>query len=361
MHRQHVREIGIRLIGAVQQSRFWSGRLSGVTVIMNPAAGMLMRHGMVRRLLADLVQAGVPAGAAVEYGIGSHNPEAELCLTEHPGHGCKLGRLFGQRLLTDAATVSRPRLLVTVGGDGTHEEVLSGLLDSGCNPAFVRVLRLPMGSGNDVADVANADEAVCVLRGETEESSIPVVQVELAGGEKIYAFNIASFGLDACVVEWSNRLKRSWLFPGDSYKLIADLVSLFYVPSFKKGGLQIDANSETIKGSIVLAAFGATGYRMYGHGKKVLPGSENVCIIQNMSIPKRIALKGQFYRGEHTRHSNTVMRSVSEAIVRFGSSIYFQADGESRVLQAADFPVRMRVLPTAMYHVSARPDCVQTQ
>ncbi|MFW5801909.1 MAG: diacylglycerol/lipid kinase family protein [Spirochaeta sp.] len=395
MHRENIMEIGHRLIGAVQDGGFWNGRIQGVWIVINPAAGLLARHGVVRRVLSQLVRAGASYGR-----VGGGEPLSVLQLTEYPGHGREIGRIIGQHIRSGTSLSMQdpqalhgpgtPLLVVTIGGDGTHDEVLSGILDSGCDTAGVRVLRLPMGSGNDSADVTGMDQALCVLHGDAVESPIPAVEVNLAGGERLYAFNITSFGLDACVVWWTNKLKRSRLFPGDSYKLVADLVSLFYSPSFKRGPMRLlckgshisaggegapgaaspaatpaatpaHAGGEVLTGDFVLTAIGASGHRVYGKGKRVLPGAENLCTIRNLSMLQRIPLRGQFYRGDHVLHPHTTMREVEELTVEFGSRIYFQADGESRMLQPHDFPVQVRVLTTAFLHVSAETDCGQTR
>ncbi|MFE3181239.1 diacylglycerol/lipid kinase family protein [Streptomyces violascens] len=98
--------------------------LTSVLVVANPAAGTYtpeMSEAVVRRI------AGV--GAAVE-----------LAVTERPGHAHKLASAVGER--------GGPALLVSIGGDGTAHDLMTGLYEGAPAERRVPLLVLPFGTGN---------------------------------------------------------------------------------------------------------------------------------------------------------------------------------------------------------------------
>ncbi|THB66402.1 MAG: hypothetical protein D6B26_02790 [Spirochaetaceae bacterium] len=350
MNNSLVKDIGLRLLGLVQagdinvEACVWER----VSVVLNPVAGSMARKKNVNHWLEILENSGLRAGL--------EDTRHNVYLTEYAGHGIELGRQIGLGKIT-----SGKHLVITCGGDGTHEEVLSGLIKADQNAESIRILRIPMGSGNDAADVASLQELVNSSSEQQEEShkfiSHPVktVEVTLSGGEKLYAFNIASFGLDAMVVVWSNRLKNSRVFPGDSYKLVANIVSLFYRPDFSAGPLRLNMNDigQKCEGDVVLLAIGVDGHLSYGQGKNVLPGPENICALFDMSIINRIKLKKLFYRGEHVFHPKASMYSSRSLDLFFSAPLYFQADGEQRLLKPDDFPIKIEIKSTVIENLTS--------
>ncbi|WP_328492664.1 diacylglycerol kinase family protein [Streptomyces sp. NBC_00414] len=94
-----------------------------VLLVANPAAGSYSAD-----VAADALRLVLEAGPAVD-----------LLLTQHPGHA---------RALARAATgPGRADVLVSLGGDGTAHELMTGLADSPEHPAL---LVLPGGSGNSL-------------------------------------------------------------------------------------------------------------------------------------------------------------------------------------------------------------------
>ncbi|MET9646241.1 diacylglycerol/lipid kinase family protein [Streptomyces syringium] len=99
-----------------------------VTVIANPRAGSTS---------SDLV-------SEVESMCSSHAGHVQVLWTENRGHATQLAR---QCALDE--TEQRPTTIVSIGGDGTVREVVTGLLeasDSGAQPPALLVL--PGGTGN---------------------------------------------------------------------------------------------------------------------------------------------------------------------------------------------------------------------
>ncbi len=84
--------------------------------------------------------------------------------TEHPGHA----RLITEKILDDEARSASgiERLLIGCGGDGTSNEICTALV--GADTLVLdkmKLLRLPLGTGNDVADASTFAQAYDLILG----------------------------------------------------------------------------------------------------------------------------------------------------------------------------------------------------
>ena len=80
--------------------------MSKYKVVINPAAGG---------------GAGRKSGSRVEALLGGYGLECEFLLTDFPGHAVEVAR---QAVLNEGFDV-----VVAIGGDGTSNEVINGLID----------------------------------------------------------------------------------------------------------------------------------------------------------------------------------------------------------------------------------------
>jgi diacylglycerol kinase family enzyme len=245
-------------------------------------------------------------------------------------------------------------LIVTAGGDGTSREVQSALYQA---PAELRercaVLRLPLGTGNDGADSRELDKALDLLIKPVDLVKARALRLltARAGKGPFLAFNILSIGLDAFVTHMTNKMKKS--LPSDSYKLWVDIAALLYDRIYTVGPLDLrilDGEDREVPGGkfcrkILLLAVGVGGRRTYGSGKKILPDGRNVCVLDQMSLPRKLALKGLFNSGGHIDKPEA--RLFNAARVEFSGlyPILAQMDGETVLLRPEDFPAAIELSP----------------
>jgi diacylglycerol kinase family enzyme len=270
--------------------------------------------------------------------------EVRFHRTERAGHARELATAI-------IATPPEPgsvRLVVSAGGDGTHNEVMSAAVAAGMvrGTADRRTwfFRFPLGTGNDGADTHSVPAACRVLSGGGRERTAGYLSVKRQDGEPLYGFNIASIGLDAYVALLTNRLKGS--VPGDLYKLLADVMTLLYERIVGIGEMRLqwgDGAGADLTRRFVLCALGVSGHRDYGDHKPILPGDDNLCAIETRGVVGKIRLKGQVYRGEHVAERGVHMAQATRVTIEYGARIPLQIDGETRWLEPDDFPLVMEV------------------
>ncbi|MDP3178176.1 MAG: diacylglycerol kinase, partial [Spirochaetaceae bacterium] len=206
--------------------------------------------------------------------------------------------------------------------------------------------------GNDGSDGRDLMACLGRLLVASKPSPRAAIRVEPnPGGGKphMWSFNIASLGADAFISDMTNRLKT--VFPGDSYKLWVDVASVLYDfmwPTWpmKLRSFDADGNEKRcFDREILILAFGASGRRQYGSNKSILPDEDNVCAINQMSLLRKLAVKGPIQKGAHRGLKEVELFSAARIVVAYGDRILMQRDGEVTRLSAADFPLEMEIVP----------------
>jgi diacylglycerol kinase family enzyme len=271
-----------------------------------------------------------------------------LIATTGPGHAFAL-----TQKLIDAAPSMKDNafyVIITAGGDGTSREVLSALVGAPLDfRANCVIVRLPMGTGNDGADAWEVDKALDALIFPSQIVLARSLRLMTAtpGKGPFRAFNVLSVGLDAFVTHYTNKMKGS--MPGDSYKLWVDIASLFYDKVYHVGPMLLDAFDESGKRvylgqhDVLLMAVGISGRRTYGSHKWILPDERNVCILKQMSLLRKIALKEQFNTGSHVKEKEAIVFSAHKVCFSGLQPILAQMDGETVLLKEEDFPASIEL------------------
>lgn len=314
-----------------------------VDVIVNPRAGFFKRQSTLARMILELEE------KLRELRMRFPRRKVEINtvhLTERPGHA----RMITEDILDKESRVTSgiEHLLIGCGGDGTSNEICTALVHApDALLEQMRLLRLPLGTGNDVADTPSFGEAYDLILGGQKTVKTGALSVSCGAQEPRYSFNIGSIGLDAYIVGLTNRFKR--IIPGEAYKVMVDLGSLFYEQRVKPRPMSIRLTSgrrvtriDSIIPSMVVV--GISGRRTYGGHMPVLPGDENVCVIDRMSIPAKVASKKLFYLGRHGELPQVSFHTADRVDIECSGRLPMQLDGELTWLDAADFPVSMRVI-----------------
>ncbi len=141
--------------------------------------------------------------------------------------------------------------------------------------------------------------------------------------------------------------KTKDVLPGNFYKTWIDLACVFYDFQFPAKPFKIsvyDKNDEQIgqyEKSISFALLGASGYRTYGSGQKILPDSRNVCITQSMSIFTKLKLKKKVVAGMHTTSDKVYFADGTKLVINSNQYILVQMDGEVHLVNPSQYPLIM--------------------
>lgn len=255
----------------------------------------------------------------------------EISITDAPGHAKKIAK--------EAASSGDPVRIYSVGGDGTFNEIVNGIVDL----PNVELGIIPCGSGNDAArylyPVIDPNKLIRVLPASTSTA------IDLGKLNDRYFVNIASIGFDAEVVLNSQHFKRFPLVSGP----MSYWFSVFYtLLKLKKYKLKISLDDNPpIDDEFLLSIFANGSY--YGGGINASPksmmddGFFDFSLIK--SIPRRKVIKhfNAFKGGER---SNLPIQELDyfkgkKAIVESTTPFPVNIDGELSI----ETRVTIEILP----------------
>jgi YegS/Rv2252/BmrU family lipid kinase len=288
-----------------------------LVIIANPRAGM-DRAG---RELPALIEA-----------LEARSVDYEIRATNHQGHATEL-----------ATEASRDGVgtVVAVGGDGTVNEVVNGLMVAGEHRPRLGVVAA--GSGADFArsfDLPNHIDAS--LRGVIgTTTSIDVGRLEFPDGTTRYFANIANVGLAAATVERAERLPRR-LGKARYVMALWPVLAAYELCEISITTAE-GTTSETAANLLI-----ANG-RFAGGNMRFSPHSDptdGVFDCQMNIGPKRqaVTLVPKIFRGTHLPNRRIVQLSGSTFEIDAERELLVEADGEL----IGRTPVTVSVIPGAI-------------
>ena len=297
-------------------------------VIVNPIAGNGRAHRLVPRLTTWLA---------------ANHPNARLIETDQRGHA--------EHLAGAAREQAHDRVIV-VGGDGTVQEVVNGLMAAGEQVGERPSLGLiPAGSGNDLSrDLHLPLEPMASLASALGEAE-RVIDVARADDERgrVRHFVVAGgVGFDAQVAHVMFGHKLPWQKGRIGY-FLSTFVELM---RFRNRRLELTTQSGDgdVRSSHVslLIAFANGPY--LGGGMKICPEADpsdgllDLCIAGDLSRLEALRLLPGIYKGAHVGHPK--VRFVRARAIRFDgdADTPVHLDGEP----FGHVPVTVEVLPAAL-------------
>jgi diacylglycerol kinase (ATP) len=263
--------------------------------------------------------------------------------TEGPGDATRLAR---QALLEDAD------ILVCVGGDGTLNEVVTGMM-SGEGPIRPQALLgfIPNGTGCDLVRTVpipkNPEQALDVIVG---SRSIALDLGRLSYRDSLgqpairYFHNVASFGLGGEVDERVNRTTKIF---GGFLSFVWALIASVLLYSKKTIRLRVDdSEEETVVAWNVVIANG----RYHGGGMwvardaSVSDGLFHVTIIGDFSLPEVFRHLPKLYDGRLFQLDKVRTLTGKKVEARSDERVLLDVDGE----QPGLLPVAVEIIPSAL-------------
>jgi YegS/Rv2252/BmrU family lipid kinase len=249
--------------------------------------------------------------------------------------------------LAQQAVVDGVERVVTVGGDGTCNEVANGLMSvAGENRSAVMGL-LPSGSGNDWAvslgiplDIIEA----CAILKHGSEQVLDMGRVTVDDTAR-YFVNIVGLGLDAEVAQDTQR--TTWLRGFPRY-----LLSVFRVLIAGRWPYpaMFSYNGQQHQQSLVLLAVGngtrAGGGFLLTPEAKMDDGLFDICHASQMSRLSLLNLLPKTLKGMHIHHPRVTMARSDVVEVLVGQGIPGHIDGETLCVAGRQF--KFEILPGAL-------------
>jgi YegS/Rv2252/BmrU family lipid kinase len=257
--------------------------------------------------------------------------------TEKKGHAIEFTR---------EAIVAGFRKFISVGGDGTLNEVVNGVFTQECCPTKGIILgMIPVGTGNDWGRMFGIplvyEGAVQVIK-ENKLMAHDIGLITCYRGneqEKRYFINIAGLGFEAMVVKKTNKQKDK----GRSSKAIYfyNLLTSLLMYKITKADIIIDGKRITSKVFSINVGNG----RYCGGGMRQTPdalpddGLLDITVIREMGRIEIIRNLKLLYDGTILSHPKIDGYRSNNVRVETESVLYAEADGESIGHTPAEFSI----------------------
>jgi YegS/Rv2252/BmrU family lipid kinase len=296
--------------------------------IVNPAAG---GHSIYREW-PSLSKHLLAQGLSFDYAY-----------TEGAGHATELAR---------EAANSGYDFIIAVGGDGTVNEIVNGVLSStspydktigivsaGTTCSFARSLGIPL-------DPVNSGK----LLTSQNTISIDVGLVEYRrGNEQLRRFfvNEADVGFGATVVE-ASKLMHNYFGRKINYlpHILGGIGSLFSYKN-KRIAISVDAETEEICVCTMLVIANGT---YFGGGMRVAPyakpddGLLDMILFGDMGKSEMMKIWSMTYNGRHITNEKVRLRQIRNLSIQSNEKVLVEADGEL----IGEGPTSFSVLPSAL-------------
>ncbi|MBE9470851.1 MAG: diacylglycerol kinase family lipid kinase [Chloroflexi bacterium] len=317
--------------------------MSKYKIIVNPTAG----RGASEQAIPH-----------IERMLNEYDLDFDLVRTERPWHAAELAQ--------EAATAGYD-VVVAVGGDGTANEVLNGLMqakrvsESASQREECAMGILCVGRGNDFAygmGIPADLEEGCRALAQDHRRVVDVGRV--AGGlypEGRYFGNGVGIGFDAVVGFEAVKMTRLTGFP--SY-IVAVLKTVFLY--YKAPLAKIEYDGETITQPSLMISI-MNGQRM-GGGFYMAPegkpddGLFDLCIAHEVSRPRIFGLIPHFMRGTQATQEPIKMEQARKVVVTAVEGVLpAHADGET--LCTTGQRLEMELLPRQIEIICPSPEAVE--
>jgi YegS/Rv2252/BmrU family lipid kinase len=260
-------------------------------------------------------------------------------ITEAPGHAIELAK---------SAVNKGYKLVVSVGGDGTINEIVNGIYATG-DMKDVELGIIGTGTGSDyirTIGVSKYYQESCHHLMNPMKKSVDLGMVEFTQNgqpaKRIFA-NFAGLGFDAEVVKATTKKFKNF---GGKPAYLMGLLSTF--TTYKNRQIQITINGQTENhkvGTIVMSN------GKYGGGSMLLAPNADPCdglfdviIIGDVTKPDLLRSLPRIYKGTHLTHPKVMVKRTNLITISSDEPMAIQADGDL----LGEAPARFTVLPSVL-------------
>ena len=284
----------------------------------------------------------------IEKSLSAHLGEIRGYLTERPRHATVLTR----RALEEGA-----ELIISVGGDGTNNEVVNGLFEDGkpLNPTVAMAV-IPGGTGGDFArllKISKDPEAAAERYAASTPRTIDVgclTCVDHDGQEASHMFlDIAGFGIGGEVDDRVNRTTK--IFGGFVSFLWATFMTML---SYKNRPVHLRVDDVLDEECVIQHVSVANG-QYFGGGMWAAPdailddGLFDIIIGGDFTKSEMILHGGDIYKGKHLAHPKNRLLRGRKVTATAVETTLIDMDGE----QPGRLPITLEIVPGALRFLGA--------
>ena len=284
--------------------------------IINPVAG----NGYAKSLTSK-----------IEEMILKNSIDAVIDYSEKKGHAGQLAKNYAD---------NGSKYIIGVGGDGTINEIASGLL----HKKDITIGIVPAGTGNDFVHILGfpsrfKDEHWKVFF----EKNINSLDVGLCNG--LSFVNGLGLGFDAQVAA-ENYITPGKVKKGGKNKYLIHIIKTIMFYKEKKMTVLSEENKHETDCFINTVGIG----RRFGGGFSLTPkaiandGLFDICMVERLSIPERFMMLPKVPKGTHLQNKKVNYYQTPRIEIEFSHEVPFHLDGE--LYYAKHFDIS--IIPRAM-------------
>ncbi len=248
--------------------------------------------------------------------------------------------------LVHGAVRDGQRHFLAVGGDGSVNDVVHGLMEAGL--ADTRELTLavaPLGTGNDWArslGVPREPQAFArmLTAGRSVLHDVGRIEFEAPDSPNRWFINVAGAGFDAHVIAGlPSPIPAAWAYLRGALAGLA---------SYRSPRFTIDADGERLEGRMLLAL--AANARYCGHGMHVAPAARmddgllDLVTVEDLSLLRVLPKLPKLYNGRILGDPAVRHRQVQQVRIAADPPVALQADGQLLGRTPATISLRPRAL-----------------
>jgi len=220
-------------------------------------------------------------------------------------------------------------LIVSIGGDGTVNEIVNGIMKSKNDPSLGII---PLGWANDFiksTDIPFDIIGACkiLIKGKTKKIDIGTVNGQ------IYFANVCGVGFDAEVAHLANQLKNrhpNWNSLSAFVYVFATVKKL--LSPFSCHNVKIKFDGQEIHSKVLFIAI--SNGKIYGGRFKITPeailddGLLEICLVEEMGRFKYLSIIPKVFKGTHKSIKGIHFYKAKEVIIQFSEPVLAQVSGE---------------------------------
>ncbi len=220
-------------------------------------------------------------------------------------------------------------LIVSIGGDGTVNEIVNGIMKSKNDPSLGII---PLGWANDFiksTDIPSDIIEACkiLVRGKIKKIDIGIINSQM------YFANICGVGFDAEVAQLANQMKSKH----PNLRILSAFVYVFstvkkLLSPFSYHNVKIKFDGQEIHSKILFIAI--SNGKIYGGRFKITPeailddGLLELCVVAEMGRFKYLSIIPKVFKGTHTNIKGVNFYRAKEVVIQSSEPVLAQVSGE---------------------------------